>query len=229
MGLFSFVGGLIGAGAQKKASRNAQAAMNDALNKAIGVQQAQNQQTRTDFAPEMGLGNSAIGEYGDLTGANGADKWAASLAALHDDPLYKSLYSNGEEAVLQNASATGGIRGGNTEGALAHFGADTLATTLQQRLAQLMASIGIGTQAKGAITGVGLNTSNNVSGLNTSIGQNNSSNILTRGGITAGMWNSAGSFLDQAVSAAFGAGGLGGGAAGGAGGFNLGAFAGKMF
>jgi hypothetical protein len=225
MGLFSFVGGLLGAGAQKKASRNAQAAMNDALNKAIGVQQAQNQQTRADFAPEMGLGNSAIGEYGDLTGANGADKWAASLAALQSDPLYKSLYSNGQEALLQGASATGGIRGGNTEDALAHFGADTLSSTLQQRLQQLLAAIGIGTQAKGAITGVGLNTANNVSGLDTSIGQNNSSNILTRGGITAGMWKSAGGFLDNAVSAAFGAfPGLG---AGGSGGF--GAFAKKIF
>jgi hypothetical protein len=199
MGLFSFLGSILGAGAEKKGSRQAQAAMNDALNRAIGVQQHQYDTTRADFAPEMGLGNGAIGEFGDLTGANGADKWTAALAALKNDPLYKSLYSNGEEAVLQNASATGGLRGGNTQTGLARFGADTLSATLQQRLAQLMSAIGIGTQAKGAITGVGLNTANNVSNLDTRVGENNSSNILTRAGINAGMWNSAGGFLDNAV------------------------------
>jgi hypothetical protein len=201
MGLFSFLGGILGASAEKKASRGAQAAEVDALNKAMGIQQANLQQTRGDLAPEFGLGNSAIGAYGDLTGANGNDKWSAALAALKDSPLYQSLFRNGQETLLQNASATGGMRGGNTERGLADFGSDTLSTTLQQRLQELMASIGIGTQAKGVAAGVGMNTANQSSGFQGKIGDANAQGILTRGGLTAGMFNSAGGFLDNAVQA----------------------------
>jgi hypothetical protein len=225
MGLFSFVGGLLGAGAQKKASRNAQAAMNDALNKAIGTEQHQYEQTRQDFMPYLNGGVSAFGQLGNLAGANGADQWQTAIAALQQSPYYQSLYNNGQEAVLQNASATGGIRGGNTQTGLANFGRDTLAMAIQQQLQNLGGIANMGLGAAGSVGGFGANQANAVAGLQQNIGQNNSSNILTRGGINAGMWNSAGGFLDSAVSAALGAfPGLGGG---GGGGFS--AFASKLF
>lgn len=224
MGLFSFIGGLLGAGAEKKASRGAQASLVDALNKGIATQQHQYDLTRGDFAPEAALGTSAAGSFGDLVGANGADKWSAAIKALQESPLYQSLYSNGREAVLQNASATGGLRGGNTERSLANFGADTLSTTIQQQLQNLMAGINAGTAAKGTVAGVGTNTANSISSQQGQIGGANAQGILTRGGLTAGMWNSAGSFLDQVVSAFLGAGGGAGGAP-----FSMGTFAGKVF
>jgi hypothetical protein len=201
MGLFSFVGGLLGAGSQKKASRNAQAAMVDALNKAIGTEQQQYQQSRADFAPYLATGTSALGGLGDLVGTNGADKWQAAIAALQQSPLYQSLFRNGQESLLQNASATGGLRGGNTQRGLADFGADTLASVYQNQVGNLgsLASMGLG--ATGNISALGQNNANQVAGLQQGIGQTNANGILTRGGITAGMWNSAGGFLDQAVSA----------------------------
>jgi hypothetical protein len=132
---------------------------------------------------------------------------------------------HGQEAVLQNASATGGIRGGNTQTGLANFGRDTLAMAIQQQLQNLGGIANMGLGAAGSVGGFGANQANAVAGLQQNIGQNNSSNILTRGGINAGMWNSAGGFLDSAVSAALGAfPGLGGG---GGGGFS--AFASKLF
>jgi hypothetical protein len=68
----------------------------------------------------------------------------AAITALQASPYYQSLYKNGLEANLQNASATGGIRGGNEVRSLADFGADTLNQTIQQQLSALAGLAGMG-------------------------------------------------------------------------------------
>jgi hypothetical protein len=224
MGLFTLIGGLLGAGAQKKASRKAQAAMIDALNRGIDTQQHQYDQTREDFAPYTAAGTAAMGGLGDLTGINGNDKWTAALSQLERSPELQSLYRTGDEAILQNASATGGLRGGNTQRSLADFRSDTFAKMIQQQLANLGGIAGLGLGATGSVAGFGQNTANNVSGMQTGIGQTTAGGITTRGGITAGMWNNAGSFIDQAIAAAMGAGAGPGGAP-----FNFGKFAKVVF
>lgn len=46
---------------------------------------------------------------------------AEGLRQIAESPLLQALTAQGEEAILQNAARTGGLRGGNVQGALAQF------------------------------------------------------------------------------------------------------------
>jgi hypothetical protein len=197
MGLFSFVGGLLGAGSAKKASRRAEAAQLQFLTQALGEQRLQREQDRADFAPWRTGGAEAFGEQGDLLGINGPEAQAAAIARLQGSPMFQSLYRTGEEAVLQNASATGGLRGGNTQRSLADFGADTLATVIERQLASLGGLSGAGLQATGAGSASGSALTQAIAQILGQQGQVRAGGLLTRGGISSGMWNNAGSFLDS--------------------------------
>lgn len=163
--------------------------------------------------PYLTAGTGALGGVSDLTGLNGNEKQGTAIDALKASPFYQSLYNNGQEAVLQNASATGGIRGGNTITGLADFGRNTLAQTIQQQLSNLGGIASMGEGATDQIAGYGANASNNVSGYLNGQGGIRASGLMYRAGINAQNWNNAGAFADQAASAFLpgaGAGGLGG-------------------
>lgn len=61
----------------------------------------------------------------------------AVLAQLEQDPLYQAKVRQGEQALLQQASATGGLRGGNVQAALAQFRPQMLSQEISNRIAQL--------------------------------------------------------------------------------------------
>lgn len=211
MGLFSFIGSLLGAGSQKKAITQATHDQVDAANKGIDEQHRQFDLTRSDFAPYLKAGTGALGGLSDLTGLSGAPQQQSAIDALKESPFYKTLFRTGLETNLQNASATGGIRGGNEVRSLADFGADTLMQTIQQQLASLGGIAGMGEGATNSVAGFGQSTADAITKLLGSIGGANASGALAKGGINAGMWNNAGSFLDSIVSS-FLPGGGGGGA-----------------
>lgn len=224
MGLFSFVGGLIGAGKQKKASRKAQAALEAALNRGIDEQTRQFDLTRADYEPARNLLAPSVGQLGDLVGVNGVEAQQAGLEAIQNSPLLASIIRNGEESVLQNASATGGLRGGNTQRSLADFRADAFSNELQAQMQRLAGLTGIGMGATDSVSMFGANKANNVTNLLGQIGDAQASGLLQRGGLTAGMWKNAGSFADSLASSAIGAGAGAGGMP-----FNFGSFAKKLF
>lgn len=200
MGLFSFVGSILGGNSQKKAAKKAAAAQIKMFDKAIGEQQRQFDLTRSDFSPYLETGKKGLGGLGDLIGINGTEKWQAAIDALEESPLYQTLFRNGEEALLQNASAIGGIRGGNTARGLADFGADTLTQVIQNQLAQLGGLAGMGMGSTEAVANFGQNKANAISDLFGQQGSAKAGYYLTKGGINAQMWNNAGSFLDSVVS-----------------------------
>ena len=206
MGLFGTITGLIGASKKKKASKQAQAAIEAKLNEAIGTSNNATNLIRGDYATARGVLDPTVTAMGDLIGINGDPAAQSALDRLKASPLYTSLFNTGEEAVLQNAAATGGIRGGNTQRGLADFGADTLASTIQQQLGNLSGLAQIGLGGAGTIANVGTGTATNIAELLNKIGQAKAGGAITRGGIGAGMWNTAGSFLDKAA----GAGNIGG-------------------
>lgn len=219
MGLFSFIGGLFGAGSEKKAITQATHDQVDAYNKGIDEQHRQFDLTRSDFAPYLKAGTSALSGVSDLTGLNGAPQQQSAIDALKASPFYQTLFRTGLETNLQNASATGGIRGGNEQRSLADFGSDTLMQTIQQQLASLGGLANIGQNATAQTGAFGGDASAAITKLLGSIGGANASGALAKGGINASMWNNAGSFLDQAVASAIGAGAGAGGAP-----FSLGKF-----
>lgn len=191
----SIFGGLMGGKGAKKAAKY----QYKAAKLGIDEQRRQYDATRADFEPFRQAGVSGIGDLTDLVGVNGPEAQSAAIQALQASPFYQSLYRTGEEAVLQNAAATGGIRGGNTQRALADFGADTLATTIDRQLANLGGLVGIGQGATGAVANFGANKANQVTGLLQQQGQAMAGSALTRAGIWSGVGNNIANLAGMAA------------------------------
>lgn len=210
MGLFSLVGGIIGGGKQKKAAKKASQLQFAAAEKGIAETARQFDATRTDFAPATALLAPSAQKLGDLVGINGEEAMAAEIASLRESPLYQSLYRNGEEALLSNASATGGLRGGNTQRSLADFGEDTLSNVIANQISNYGGLVGIGTGAAGAVGNFGANSVAQQAALRNQGAGAKAQYQLLKGGINAANWNNAGSFLDDAIASIIGGGGGGG-------------------
>lgn len=93
-------------------------------------------------------GLEAMGDQRDLLGMNGTQAQQAAISALSNSPEMAAYMQQGEGAILQNAAATGGLRGGNTQAALAEFRPSLLAGMISQQYDRL-----------GGLTSLGANTS----------------------------------------------------------------------
>lgn len=118
-----------------------------------------------DFA-RVGLGGYQTGLQGQqaLTGLMGRDAQAEAIAALSGGPQMQALTQQGEEAILQNASATGGLRGGNVQAALAQFRPQMLSNLINQQYTQLggIGALGAqGAQMYGELGRMGLTGASN--------------------------------------------------------------------
>lgn len=208
MGLFSFIGGLIGGNAQAKASKKAAQLQYDAQMAGIAETRRQFDLTRGDYAPYQGLGASAVPKFSNLAGLGTVDAQMAEIDAIKASPYYQSLFNNGRDTMLATASASGGLRGGNFQDASMRFGADTLNSAIERQLATYAGAIGIGSGATDAVSQFGERA---VASQNEA--RNNGANAmaqsaLVRGGIAAKNWQNMGSTLDSAMSAATGSGGF---------------------
>ena len=136
------VGGLIQQKAAEKAIKNQQqmltqadAAQAEAARKALEEVRAANLQAEELLAPYMELapqqiqnlnlyqtaGSQALQQQSALAGLQGPEAQRAAIANLEANPEFQAIARQGEEAILANAAATGGLRGGNTQAALAQF------------------------------------------------------------------------------------------------------------
>lgn len=107
----------------------------------------------------------SIDLQGNLIGLNGDQAQQEAIANIQNGPEFKALNDTGQTAILQNASATGGLRGGNVQGALAQFSPQLLAKLIQQRFSQLGDLSQQGLVAGGAQAGFGSKISDNITKL----------------------------------------------------------------
>lgn len=203
MGLFSFVGSLLGGGSKKKAAQKAADAQILFAQKGLDETKRQFDVSRADQLPWLEAGQDALGAQTDLLGLGGAGEQAAAIAALKESPLFQSLFATGNEAIMGNAAATGNLRGGNTINDLASFGRDTISQVIQNQLANLG-----GISAQGGATGAGLgalgaNAASSMAGLFNQQGAAKAGMHLAKGGINAQNWANAGSFIEDAASSFF--------------------------
>lgn len=165
----SLLGGITGG----KGAAKAAAIQADAFKQGLAQQQAQWNQTQTNLRPFLNLGTSAVNPLGNLVGVNGNDAQQAAITQLQGGPLFSSLVRNGENAILANAAATGGLRGGNTQNSLANFRSDTLANVIQQQLGNLGGLLNTGVGAANSLGTFGQNNANAQSTLMGQIGNAN--------------------------------------------------------
>ena len=133
-------GALIGAGASMYAgSKSASAAKEAANTQAASQQGAISEQQRQFDAiqallkpyveagksdltqPYIQAGPGAVQAMQGLAGLRGAGEQQAAIEQIKNSAQFQELAKQGEQGILQNASATGGLRGGNVQAALSQF------------------------------------------------------------------------------------------------------------
>jgi len=199
MGLFSLIGGIIGGNKQAKATRQAADLQYQAAMAGVDETRRQFDLTRGDFSSEQQAGEDALAGMRALLGLDGAEAQQGEIDALRGSPLYQSLYGNGRDSMLANASATGGLRGGNTQGALYRLGEDTLSSVIASQLANYGGLVGIGTGADGSVGNFGANAVSQQAALRNQGAGAQAQSALIRGGIGAANWQNAGGMINNSL------------------------------
>jgi curli biogenesis system outer membrane secretion channel CsgG len=87
--------------------------------------------------PYVESGLPALQGLQNLAGLGEEGAQAAAIRAIEQGPEFQALTRQGEEAILQQAAATGGLRGGNVQGALAQFRPQVLSQLINQQYGRL--------------------------------------------------------------------------------------------
>lgn len=177
----SVVSSLISNRAATKAAGAAAGAQTAAAELGIEEQRKNFEEIKKLLAPYSAAGTQALSAQQALTGLSGADAMRSAVDAIQAGPQFQAMAQQGETAILQNASATGGLRGGNTNAALARFRPELLNSVIQQQYERLGGISGQGLQAAGTLANAGSNTTNAVTGLRTDQGAAQAGNALARG------------------------------------------------
>jgi hypothetical protein len=111
------------------------------------------------------------------------DPQAAAVARIENQPMFQALARQGEDAILQNASATGGLRGGNTQGALARFRPSLLNQFIEQQYGRLAGITTLGQNAAAGVGSAGMQTGANIGNLLMAGGQAQAGAIGAQGQI----------------------------------------------
>jgi len=144
--------GLYGSYMQSQAAKDAANAQVGASRDAIAEQQRQFNRIQEILSPYVVGGSNAFFKQQDLIGLGGQAAQQKAIDALQNSPLMQSQIAQGENAMRQNAAATGGLRGGNMQSALMQFRPQLLNQMVNERFNQLGT---ISQQGLGAATQTG--------------------------------------------------------------------------
>lgn len=117
------------------------------------------------LSPYVSAGTGAIGQQQALLGLSGPTAQKAAISSIEQSPYFKSQTKQGEMGILQNASATGGLRGGNVQGALAQFRPALLNQLIQQQYGNLGGLTSIGQASAAQQAAAGQQSGSNIAGL----------------------------------------------------------------
>ena len=156
---------VIGGVVQSKAAGKAADAQTAAADAGIGEQRRQFDKVQELLSPYADAGTQALSGQLALAGLSGSDAQQAAITSIEQGPQFEMLRDQGETAILQNASATGGLRGGNVQGALAQFRPQLLSGLIEQQYGRLGGIAASGQNASAGLGTAATNMGNNVSNL----------------------------------------------------------------
>ncbi len=105
----------------------------------------------TYIDPYQKAGIGALDQYQALLGLLGNPRQQTAISGLESTPGYQAELQAGQRAILQNAAATGGLRGGNVQTDLAEFGSGLFGDYYDKMLNRLGQF-----QSQGQSTAIGL-------------------------------------------------------------------------
>jgi len=100
----------------------------------------------TRLAPFEEAGARSFEQQQALLGLRGPEAERAAIERISGGETFQSLAKQGEEALLQRASATGGLRGGNIQAALGQFRPQLLSSLIDEQYGRLggLSATGLG-------------------------------------------------------------------------------------
>lgn len=195
------VGGILGSKAQKKAAGTAAGAQVQAAELGIEEQRRQFDRIQDLLRPFVEAGAGGEGVTGALPaqqallGLLGTEAQQAAISQLEASPTFGALARQGEEAILQAGSATGGLRGGNIQGALAQFRPQLLQQTIQGQLGNLGALTQLGQTSAVGVGAAGQTTGTNIANLLAQQGSAQAGAALAGGRAKAGLFGDISSLV----------------------------------
>lgn len=191
------VGGVASSQAQKSSAKKAAAAQSESSQAAIDEQRRQFDMVQELMKPYVNAGTQGLAGQQDLLGLNGAGKQKAAIDAINNSQAMQTYLQQGENSILQNASATGGLRGGNTQAALSQFRPQLLNQLVNQQYQNLGGLTSLGQNAAAGVGNAGMQSANNIGNLLGTIGQAQAGSALAQGQANANMWNSVSNAIGQ--------------------------------
>jgi hypothetical protein len=204
-------GGITGAKQAGRAAERAGATQSAAAQQGIEEQRRQFDKFVELMAPYVTAGTGALGGQQALLGLGGAEAQQQAIAGIEGSPQFQAITQQGENALLQNAAATGGLRGGNVQGALAQFRPQILSDLINQQYARLGGMSAMGQNAAAGQAAAGQTLGSNVSNLFGQQGAATAGGQLARGAVPG---QTFGQLLQIGGAVAGAMGGFGGAPAG---------------
>lgn len=196
----SVITGVMSSNAQSGAAESAANAQSQSSQASIEEQRRQFDAIQKILAPYVDAGTGSIGAQQALLGLSGAAAQKKAIAGLESSPQFNSLMKQGENAILQNASATGGLRGGNVQGALAQYRPQLLSQLIESQFNKLGSISGLGQASAAGQAAAAQNTGNAISNALTQQGQAAAGNALAQGQAQAQMWGNIGSSIGNVAT-----------------------------
>lgn len=176
------IGGSVVSGVvQSKAAKTAATAQTQAADKGVEEQRRQFDAMQALLKPYIETGTTALSRQAALMGLGGEEAQRSAITAIERGPEFATMARQGEEAILQNAAATGGLRGGNVQAALAQFRPQILSGLIEQQYNRLGGLATAGQNAAAGVGTAGMQTGANISNLYGQVGAAQAGSALARG------------------------------------------------
>lgn len=192
--------------AQGKSAKSAAQAQLASTELSIEEQRRQFDEMRKLLQPYSQAGVQALGEQQRLLGFAGINQeHSDTLQRKQIDKIkrsseYQMMLEAGEDAILQNASATGGLRGGNTQNALMQYRPQLLNQLINQRFNRLGALTSAGQASAAGQAQAGQASANNISSMLGQQGSALANMYQQQGAATAGRYIAQGQAVSNAAN-----------------------------
>ena len=186
----AIIGGSIASSAvQARSASKAGRAQTQAAEMGIQEQREARLATERLMAPYVAAGTGSLEQQQAILGLLGPEAQQQAYSGIEQGPLFQSLVKQGEEGILQTASATGGLRGGNIQAALGQFRPQMLQNMIQSQYQNLAGLTSLGQTSAAGQAGFGQSTASNIGNLYGQIGQAQAGAALGRGQAMGNLFN----------------------------------------
>ena len=196
----SVVTGAMASNAQSNAASSAAGAQTAASQASIEEQRRQFDIIQKLLSPYSQAGEQALTSQQGLLGLAGPEAQQQAIAGLEGSPQFASMMQQGENAILQNASATGGLRGGNVQATLAQFRPQLLSQLIESQFSKLGTISGLGQASATGQAAAAQQTGANIGNALTQQGQAAAGAALAQGQAQAQMWGNIGGTIGQTAT-----------------------------